>query len=265
MTEEGYLLTCYHVVNNAESIEVRLQDGRTLEAQLVGVDIHTDLAVLKVDEPNLPVIPQIEETRTKVGDLVMAIGNPLNLGQTITQGIISATGRFGLSNYTDYIQMDAVLNEGSSGGALIDSNGALIGINNSNFKTLDGRNRVTDVAGVFFAVPYELAKRVMDKIIKEGRVVRSHIGISGDEFFYAGNIIGIQVSAIQANGPADLANIQVGDVLRKISDEPIISAHQMQDIIAETAPGTEISVTLIRGDKLYETKVALVELPSSLR
>lgn len=261
MTDEGHILTCHHVVQNAESIQVHLQDGRTLSAQLIGFDIHTDLAVLKVEEENLPVIPQVSETNTKVGDLIMAIGNPLNLGQTITQGIVSATGRFGLANYTQFIQVDAALHEGNSGGALIDSNGVLLGINNSNLQILDINRRLIDVSGVSFAVPYELAKRVMDTIITEGKVTRSSLGMTGEEHVSGG----IHVSSILANGPADRANIQVGDVLKQIDGQTIESASQMQDLIAETPPNTQINITLLRGDEVYQTIATLAELPSSLR
>ncbi len=161
MRADGYILTNYHVVNGADQIVVALQDGRQLEAMLIGQDRMTDLAVLYVAAENLPVIPQQAEIEPQVGDLVLAIGNPLNLGQSITQGIISATGRAGLStnNYTDFMQMDAAINAGNSGGALVNSNGILVGINTAAFQ----RQRNLEVQGIFFAVPYRLAHTVMGK------------------------------------------------------------------------------------------------------
>ncbi|GAA0354496.1 outer membrane-stress sensor serine endopeptidase DegS [Bowmanella denitrificans] len=252
MTFNGHILTCYHVIKDAERINVMLQDGRILEASLVGQDPHTDLAVLKVTDENLPVIPQSEQYNTRVGDLVLAIGNPYNLGQTITQGIISATGRGGLSNYVsnanyaDFIQMDAVLNEGNSGGALVDSNGTLVGINNANFKTLDRNRRIKDVAGIFFAVPYALAKRVMDDIIAHGRVIRGYLGISGAEII---SDAGILVTGVDPLGPAARYGIRTGDILVKIDGKPIESTFKTLDQVAETAPGSELTFELLREDE----------------
>ncbi|MDF2178463.1 trypsin-like peptidase domain-containing protein [Aliiglaciecola sp. CAU 1673] len=263
MTNSGHILTCYHVIQNAERINVILQDGRVLEAQLVGQDLYTDLAVLKVNAPNLPVIPQQQDMLTQVGDLVLAIGNPYNLGQTITQGIVSATGRSGLSNYmsqasyADFIQMDAVLNEGNSGGALVDSNGTLIGINNANFKTLDSQRRLKDVAGIFFAVPYTLAKRVMDDIIAHGRVIRGYLGISGNEYV---DRPGIRVTAVDPLGPAAKAGIMVNDVLLKIDGQTIESAYKTLDLVAESRPGSTLHFELLREEQVIEVAVTITEL-----
>ncbi|GAB3011713.1 outer membrane-stress sensor serine endopeptidase DegS [Bowmanella dokdonensis] len=266
MTRSGHILTCYHVIQNAERISVILQDGRVMEAQLVGQDPYTDLAVLKVSDENLPVMPQSEDPDTRVGDLVLAIGNPYNLGQTITQGIVSATGRAGLSNYVssanyaDFIQMDAVLNEGNSGGALVDSNGTLIGINNANFKTLDSQRRIKDVAGIFFAVPYALAKRVMDDIIAHGRVIRGYLGISGNEII---DQPGILVTGVDPLGPAAQAGIRVNDVILKIEGKPIESAFKTLDLVAETQPGEELSFELVRDNQKLQVAVRITELASS--
>jgi serine protease DegS len=266
MTASGHILTCYHVIKDAEYINVILQDGRVMDAQLVGQDPHTDLAVLKVTEDNLPVIPQTETPNTRVGDVVLAIGNPYNLGQTITQGVVSATGRAGLSNYVssanyaDFIQMDAVLNEGNSGGALVDSNGTLVGINNANFKTLDHNRRIKDVAGIFFSVPYALAKRVMDDIIAHGRVIRGYLGISGSEYI---DQPGILVTGVDPNGPAAKAGIRANDVIMKIDGKTIESAFKTLDLVAETQPGSELSFELQRGDQRLETIVTITELAST--
>lgn len=268
MTANGHILTCYHVIKDSERINVVLQDGRILEAMLVGQDPHTDLAVLKVNDENLPVIPQSGEYKTQVGDLVLAIGNPYNLGQTTTQGIISATGRSGLSNYVsnanyaDFIQMDAVLNEGNSGGALVDSNGTLVGINNANFKTLDRNRRIKDVAGIFFAVPYALAKRVMDDIIAHGRVIRGYLGISGTEFLGES---GILVTGVDPLGPAARAGIKAGDMLIKIDGKPIEGTFKTLDQVAETPPGSDLSFELLRGEsrERMTVSVTISELTSN--
>lgn len=257
MGEDGHLLTCYHVIKDADSIYVALQDGRILEAQMVGFDVFTDLAVLKVAAEDLHVMPQIPKTNIRVGDVVMAIGNPYNLGQTITHGIVSRTGRNGLANYVDYIQTDAVLNQGNSGGALIDSNGYLVGITNANFKTLDDRRRVTSVDGINFAVPYELAKRVMDEIISDGRVTRGQLGISGEE---SRGAPGILVTAIAPNSPAFQAGMAVNDVLLSINGVRIESAAKTLDMIAETKPGTELVLQVSRNDRIVTMSVIVGEL-----
>ena len=181
MTSNGYILTCYHVIANAKLIIVGLQDGRYEEAQIVGYDQITDLAVLSVSAENLHPIPQLDDPNTLVGDVVLALGNPYNLGQTVTKGIVSRISNNELNNYFDYIQTDAALNEGNSGGALVDSEGFLIGINNASFKTRISRSRVESVDGVSFAVPYNLANKVLKEIIATGKVTRGALGFIGQQ------------------------------------------------------------------------------------
>lgn len=246
MTENGYILTCYHVVQDADSINVQFQDGRVLEAQMTGFDVFTDLAVLKVSADNLHVIPQLPDPQTRVGDVVMAIGNPYDLGQTITQGIVSKTGRNGLANYVDFIQTDAVLNQGNSGGALVDSDGFLIGITNASFLVRDNRRRVRSVDGVNFAIPFELAYRVMNEIIENGTVTRGQLGFTGAEY---SNRPGIVVTSVQPGGPADIGGLQVNDILVAIDNEVVESAPKTLDHIAETAPGTIMQLDVLRGDE----------------
>ena len=257
MTENGYILTCHHVVENADSIFVAVQDGRILEAQIVGNDPLTDLAVLKVTADNLHIIPQVAEPDIHVGDVVMAIGNPFDLGQTITQGIVSRAGRNGLSNYVDFIQTDAVLNQGNSGGALVDSNGILIGITNANFQVRDSRNRVRNVDGINFAVPYELAKRVMDKIINNGRVIRGQLGFIGSEYR---NRPGIEVTAVPKGSPAEQAGLQPGDIILAIDGIRLESASKTLDMIAETTPGTELELDVSRSGQSITIKATVAEL-----
>ena len=262
MDDRGFILTCYHVIKDAEQIIVSLQDGRFLEAHQVGFDIHTDLAVLKINDTNLPVVPQMEDPQSRIGDLVLAIGNPYNLGQTSTMGMISATGRVGLSNYfsshnyADFLQTDVVLNEGNSGGALVDSNGYLVGINNANFKTLDNRRQVKDVNGVSFAVPYPLAKRVMDSIITHGRVIRGYLGINVEES------IGreIIVTGMAPSGPAARSDLQLNDILVAINGRPLDSWHVAMDLVAESKPGDVLNFDVLRNNQKTTIPVTVGEL-----
>ena len=260
MTDNWYILTCHHVVRNADSIFVAVQDGQILEAEIVGNDPLTDLAVLKVSADNLHVIPQVKEPDIHVGDVVMAIGNPFDLGQTITQGIISRAGRNGLSNYVDFIQTDAVLNQGNSGGALVDSNGFLLGITNANFQVRDSRNRVRNVDGINFAVPYELAKRVMDEIISHGRVIRGQLGFIGSE---NRNHQGIEVTAVANGSPAAEAGLQPGDIIVAIDGIRIESASKTLDMIAETTPNTPLELEVSRGEQTITIKAVVGELQAA--
>lgn len=257
MSDDGYLMTCYHVIKNADSIYVALQDSRLLQAQLIGFDEITDLAVLRVFAEDLHVMPQMENPDLRVGDVVMAIGNPLDLGQTITSGIVSRTGRNGFSNFFDFVQTDAVLNQGNSGGALVDSNGYLVGITNANFKTLDNRRRVTSVDGVNFAVPYTLARRVMDEIIVNGKVTRGQLGFSGKELVGSQGIV---VDAVQSDSPAEIAGLKVNDVLLSINGIEVESAAKTLDMIAETQPGSEITLVVSRNEQTIEMTVVVGEV-----
>lgn len=253
---DGMLLTCYHVIRNAYNIYVQMQDGRGAEAQLVGFDEVTDLAVLKIEADNLSVIPQVESPDVRVGDMVMAIGNPLDLGQTVTSGIVSRVGRKDLANYFDFIQTDAVLNPGNSGGALVDSNGYLLGITNANFKTLDSRRRIQDVNGVNFAVPYDVAKRVMDEIIETGTVRRGALGFVGSPYENSGIII----TSVTPNGPAAVAGLRQNDLLVSINGEKVTDLTKALDTIAATTPGTTLEILVNRNDQLINMTVVVGEL-----
>ena len=241
MAEEGYILTNYHVVQNADLIEVLLQNGQKYPAELIGFDVFTDLAVLKVNALNLPVIPQKQNLASVAGDVVLAIGNPLNLGQTVTQGIISGTGRHGLSstNYLEFLQMDAAINEGNSGGALVNTHGELVGINSRKFS-----NPQLNIQGIFFAVPYQLARKVMEKIIEHGRVTRGWLGINAQQ--NPRETIGFTIGGLADGGPAFKAGLKAGDVVVEIEGEQISSIPQALDIIAETTPNTELQFVIYR-------------------
>ncbi|NRQ43380.1 trypsin-like peptidase domain-containing protein [Rheinheimera sp. YQF-2] len=266
MSAQGYILTNYHVVYGADHIEIALQDGRWLEAVLIGQDELTDLAVLYVQAENLPVIPQDTALDPQVGDVVLAIGNPLNLGQTITQGIISANGNTGLSSrgYIDFMRMDAAINRGNSGGALVNSNGTLVGINAAAFQ-LESQ----DIQGIFFAIPYQLALNVMQKLIKHGKVTRSHLGVSGDAVVNAAGdklissgqpLYGLSITAINDNGPAAEAGLQTGDIILAIDERRFDTVQQALNMIAETAPNTSLTLTINRSGQQLTINAVTREL-----
>ncbi|MDU0352819.1 trypsin-like peptidase domain-containing protein [Paraglaciecola aquimarina] len=264
MNIEGYILTCLHVIENAVTstdniITIGLQDGRLAEAQIVGFDPITDLAVLSISEENLTVVPQQSENVNAVGDVVLAIGNPYNLGQTVTQGIVSRISNNGLNNYFDYIQTDAVLSEGNSGGALVDSEGNLLGITNANFKTRVSRNRVEAAEGVSFAIPYSLAKKVMEQIISNGKVTRGALGFTALEQQPTGSG-GILVTAVSQGGPAELGGLQVKDIVVSVDGHPTTSIRDTLNYITNIAPGSTITFDIIRGGKKRTLQMIVGEL-----
>ncbi|MEW5288657.1 MULTISPECIES: outer membrane-stress sensor serine endopeptidase DegS [Erwinia] len=269
MDNRGYILTNRHVINDADQIIVALQDGRIFEAMLVGSDSLTDLAVLKITASGLPVIPINAKRTAHIGDLVMAIGNPYNIGQTVTQGIISATGRVGLSpsRYQNFLQTDASINKGNSGGALINSLGELMGINTLSFdKSNDGETP----EGIGFAIPTALAVKIMDKLIRDGRVIRGFIGISGREIpqMHRQNASldhtqGIIVTNVAQGGPAAKAGLQVNDVITYVNHKPAVSALETMDQVAEIRPGTVIELEIIRNDRKMTLPVTVLEYPAS--
>lgn len=258
MDNVGHVLTAAHVVANVSSIQVALQDGRQTSAQVIGSDPITDLAVLRIELDNLPVIPQDRQLRSSVGDVVLAIGNPLNLGQTITQGIISATGgRMGVINsHADLLQMDAVINEGASGGALVNSEGYLVGINNAQFRGPAGQG----VEGIYFAVPYALAYDVMTKLIEEGEVVRGYLGVNTGDRPQSQQQPGILVTGVDPNSPAERAGLRADDYIIEIAGEPIASSQEGLALISNTVPGTELEVRFIRGNEELTTTVTISKL-----
>ncbi|TKB55951.1 outer membrane-stress sensor serine endopeptidase DegS [Ferrimonas aestuarii] len=266
MHEDGYVLTNYHVVANADLIFIALQDGRLGSAVMIGADPWTDLAVLYIDTEGqkLPTIKYDLNRNTQVGDAVLAIGNPYNLGQTITQGIISATGRTGLSSgYQDFIQTDAAINQGNSGGALVDADGYLVGINTANF-SIGNDNNVG--VGINFAIPLQLAHQVMQKLIKDGRVIRGHLGVTArpidpTQARLMGINTGALISDVDLNGPAARSGIRPNDVILMLNGEPIASVNSLMDNIAETPPGTEVNITLYRNGKALQIPVTVGEQP----
>lgn len=263
MSKEGYILTNYHVIKKADEIVVALQDGRKFTSEVVGFDPETDLSVLKIEGDNLPTVPVNLDSPPQVGDVVLAIGNPYNLGQTITQGIISATGRNGLSSgYLDFLQTDAAINAGNSGGALIDTNGSLIGINTAAFQVGgEGGGH-----GINFAIPIKLAHSIMGKLIKNGRVIRGALGISGEpinpvvaQILNLPDLRGVLVTGIDPNGPAARAQLLPRDVIIKYDGEDVPGVEMLMDRIAETTPGKKVMMTVIRQGKQQELPVIIDE------
>jgi len=263
MSNEGYILTNYHVIKNADEIVVALQDGRKFTSEVVGSDSITDLAVLKIEGGNLPIVPINLDVPALVGDVVLAIGNPYNLGQTITQGIISATGRNGLSSgYLDFLQTDAAINAGNSGGALIDTSGQLIGINTAAFQVGgEGGGH-----GINFAIPIKLAHSIMGKLIKDGRVIRGALGITGEpissvmaQILNLPDLTGVMITGVDPQGPAAQAQLAPRDVITKYEGEVVPGVEMLMDRIAETTPGKQITMTIIRKGKYYEVPVTIGE------
>jgi len=265
INKEGYILTNYHVISQADQILIALQDGRLFTANVIGSDIITDLAVLQIKGENLPVIPQNPSYLPQVGDIVLAIGNPYNLGQTITQGIISATGRNGMSSSgrQDFLQTDAAINAGNSGGALINSRGELVGINTSEFYSQNPNSS----NGISFAVPYRLSQRIVTSLVKDGRVIRGSLGLVAENLdpliarlwgLKAQN--SIVIKKVHQGGPADLAGVKVNDILLQIDGISFDNLVDAMDTVAEIKPGTKIKLTLLKQGNKVEVEVIIGEL-----
>ena len=257
MRSNGYILTNNHVINGADEIVVALLDGREANAQVVGSDPDSDLALLKVNLTNLPAIP-IAQTKLRVGDVVLAIGNPFGVGQTVTMGIVSATGRnqLGLSTYEDYIQTDAAINPGNSGGALINSLGELAGLNTAIFSQSGGNQ------GIGFAIPANIAERTVEDIIEHGRPIRGWLGIEVQESTQAllealdlpKALTGLIVTGLYPQGPAEQAGLSVGDIIVAIDSSNAIDAHKAMNQIAALRPGEKISIKYLHAGKTLTTE-----------
>ena len=272
MRKDGLILTNYHVIQKADEIAVLLQDGQQFEAEIIGMDPATDLAVLKVNANNLPVISFNLKSTPQVGDIALAIGNPYNLGQTITQGIISATGRAGLSaGYQEFLQTDAAINEGNSGGALIDTHGNLIGINTAAFRV-----RGESEQSLGFAIPIKLAYDVMSKLIKYGRVIRGEIGFNGvpvaayprlAQILRLPDLSGVLIQDVDKNSSA-YSHLKINDVVTKYNGEKLPAGIKgswlLRDKIAESKPGSKAKITFIREGKEMTTEVRVTEKPDAL-
>ena len=260
----GYILTNNHVVEAADEIEVSLSDGRTLIATVVGSDPETDLAVLRVEATDLPAITFGSSDALRVGDIVLAIGNPFGFGQTVTLGIVSALGRSGLgiNVFENFIQTDAAINPGNSGGALIDASGNLVGINTAIFSRTGGS------MGIGFATPVSTAKNVLEQIIKNGAVTRGWIGVelapmtpALAESFKLGTLEGAIIKGVLSEGPADKAGVKPGDVLLSIDGRPITDPQGVLNVVTVITPGSAAKVKLKRKGQDLELPVIIGKRP----
>lgn len=259
--QDGYILTNNHVIEQADQIVVALHDGRRALAKVIGSDPETDLAVIKIELDQLPVLP-FKLSGNEVGDVVLAIGNPFGVGQTVTQGIISATGRSGLgiNNYEDFVQTDAAINPGNSGGALIDVAGNLIGVNTAIFSQSGGS------LGIGFAISAPVCQHVLNSILQHGRVIRGYVGLKllpvEQTDVLATKTQGVVVAEVEPNGPAAKAGIQNGDVLMKVNGEEINSASFLVNYVGLQVPNSKVKISLLRKDQALEAEVMVAERPA---
>ena len=264
VSPEGYLLTNSHVVAGASEIEVQLLDGRQAKAELVGTDPETDVAVLKIGLAALPVIALGDAEQLQVGDAVLAIGNPFNVGQTVTSGIVSALGRtqLGINTFENFIQTDAAINPGNSGGALVDAEGRLVGINTAIFSRSGGS------LGIGFAIPVSTARQVMLALIQDGRVARGWIGVQTRELtpefaeaFKLSVREGVLVSGVVLNAPAARAGIKPGDVVTRVAGRTVMNPTQLLAAVAALKPQTSATIAVQRGDQAMEFELKVGQRP----
>ncbi|HKS38367.1 MAG TPA: DegQ family serine endoprotease, partial [Verrucomicrobiae bacterium] len=267
VSEDGYILTNNHVVEGADEIKVVLADDKKeYEAKIIGTDPQTDIAVLKVEDGKLPVVTIADSDKLEVGDVVLALGNPFGVGQTVTMGIVSATGRgvgiLGQEGYEDFIQTDASINPGNSGGALMDADGRLVGINTAILSRTGGNQ------GVGFAVPINLARFVMDRIIRDGKVSRGQLGVGiqpvtpdlAEEFNLPAEQRGALIGQVLPESPAEKAGLKEGDVVIEFNGKPVTDSRHFRLMVAQTAPDTEVTLKVLRDSKEKSLTATLGEL-----
>ena len=266
VTKDGYILTNNHVVDGADNVKVTLQDGREFTAKVVGRDPKSDVAVIKIDGKDLPVVPVADSDNVQVGDVVLAIGNPFGVGQTVTTGIVSATGRgnLGIEDYEDFIQTDAAINPGNSGGALVDVEGRLIGINTAIFSRTGGNQ------GIGFAIPSGLARNVMDSLIQNGRVDRGYLGVMIQDVtpalareFNFKDSAGALVGDVVEKGPADKAGLKDGDVVLEFNGKKVTDSRRLRLAVGAVKPGSTVPVKILRDGKTKSLEVTVQELPGT--
>ncbi|MDQ8021088.1 MAG: Do family serine endopeptidase [Moraxellaceae bacterium] len=266
VSQDGYILTNNHVVEAADEIEVAMHDGSKHLAKIVGRDPETDLAVLRIEAGKaLPTVTFAQNDDLKVGDVVLAIGNPFGVGQTVTMGIVSALGRshLGINTFENFIQTDAAINPGNSGGALVDANGNLVGINSAIYSRSGGS------LGIGFAIPVSLARNVLDQIVQTGGVTRGWIGVEVQEITpelaesFALPREGALIAGVMRGGPAAQAGIEPGDVLVSVDDRNITNPQRMLEAVAAQAPGRSVKVIVVRKGKQFETRLQVARRPNS--
>jgi serine protease Do len=265
VSSDGYILTNNHVVQGATDIDVFLSNERRLKGRIIGGDAKTDIAVIKVEEKSLPALTLGNSAGVQVGDFALAIGNPFGVGQTVTMGIVGATGRggFGIEHYEDFIQTDAAINPGNSGGALINVRGELIGINTAIVARSGGSQ------GVGFAVPTNMARPVMEQILKQGKVIRGYLGVNIQTMtpelaksFGSKTTQGALISDVVPDGPAAKAGLRRGDIVLAVNGEPVLDSRRLTLTISQAAPGTAVDLKLLREGQEQNIRVTLGELPS---
>ena len=265
VSPQGYLLTNNHVFDGADDIEVMLTDGRQARAKVVGTDPETDVAVLKIELDRLPAVTFGDADNLQVGDVVLAIGNPFGIGQTVTSGIVSALGRDALriNTFENFIQTDAAINPGNSGGALIDTNGALLGINTAIYSRSGGS------LGIGFAIPVSTARQVMESLIKDGKVTRGFLGVEQreltPEIAETLNLPvrrGVLITGVQQSGPASAGGLRPGDVVVRIANTPVSNPSQMLNVVAALKPQQVAAIGVQRGDQALELKVTIGQRPN---
>jgi serine protease DegQ len=264
VSPNGYILTNQHVVEAADEIEVALANGQTVPAKVVGADPETDLAVLKIDASNLPAITFAQADSLKVGDWVLAIGNPFGVGQTVTAGIVSALGRthLGINTFENFIQTDAAINPGNSGGALVDAAGNLVGVNSAIYSRTGGSQ------GIGFAIPVSIVRQVMEQIIKSGSVTRGWVGIEVQdmtpelaESFNLKNAEGALIAGVLKGGPADAGGIRPGDILLAVNGSKVSDSAALLNLIAELKPGEAARLTVARKQQSLDLKIKVGRRP----
>ena len=265
-SEQGYILTNNHVIDSVDQIEVALSDSRKVPAKVVGTDPETDLAVLKIDVKNLPSITFAKAEQLRVGDVVLAIGNPFGVGQTITLGIVSGLGRthLGITTFENFIQTDAAINPGNSGGALVDASGSLVGINTAIYS----RDQTGASIGIGYAIPANTARQVMDEIIQKGSVTRGWIGVGvqdvtkeiADSFKLAA-AGGVLITQVERGGPADKAGVKLGDVLLRVNDRAVADTTGMLNMISALQPGEQARLKLTRNQSESELSITIGRRP----
>ena len=261
VSRDGYVLTNHHVIDSADRVEIELIDGRRFDAKIVGSDQPSDLAVLKVDAANLTALEFADSDRARVGDVVLAVGNPLGLGQTVTSGIISAKGReTGASEgaFEDFLQTDASINRGNSGGALVNTNGELLGIN-SQILSPSGFN-----IGIGFAIPANMATNVISQLVKSGQVRRGLLGVTVQRVtsdlarsLELPTVGGAIVTSVTPAGPAERAGVRQGDLIRSLDGKPVDSSNSLRNAIARVTPGTAVTLSILRDGKPQDVKVTI--------
>jgi Do/DeqQ family serine protease len=268
VSPEGYVLTNHHVIDGAADIEVQLVDGRSASARVVGTDPETDLAVLRIDLPELPTAVFGDPSRLQVGDAVLAIGNPFNVGQTVTSGIVSALGRnrLGISTFENFIQTDAAINPGNSGGALVDVEGLLVGINTAIYSRGGGS------LGIGFAIPVDVAREVLVALVRDGRVTRGWIGVEPRDLTpefatHLGLAVqrGVLITGVMHGGPAGQAGLLPGDVVVRVGGREVGDTRQLLDAVAALTPGAEVPIGVQRRGQTLELPVRIAQRPALRR